>query len=144
MRLTKSAMRAKPARLVEVAPSKYGGLGLMSRRNFEKGDVVLVETPFLTVLVPATSVFLCPKARTSLCCFAHRRMFKRLKWAETRKNLGSTRCQMWIGRILRALTLTLQYHPPKYALQSQSSTRRTRAAAPFFLFAHMRCENVGG
>jgi hypothetical protein len=42
---------AKPARLVEVAPSKYGGLGLMSRRNFEAGDVVLVETPFLTVLV---------------------------------------------------------------------------------------------
>ena len=37
------------ATLVEVAPSKFGGLGLMARRNFEAGDVILVEAPFLSV-----------------------------------------------------------------------------------------------
>jgi hypothetical protein len=37
------------ATLVEVAPSKFGGLGLMAKRNFEAGDVILVEAPFLSV-----------------------------------------------------------------------------------------------
>ena len=44
-----SKMGGNNVRLVEAAPSKFGGLGLISRRNFEAGDVVLVETPFLTV-----------------------------------------------------------------------------------------------
>ena len=42
-------MRNRDVRLVEAAESKFGGLGLMSRRNFQAGDVILVETPFLSV-----------------------------------------------------------------------------------------------
>ena len=42
-------MARPPARLVEAEKSEFGGLGLISRRDFESGDVVLVETPFLSV-----------------------------------------------------------------------------------------------
>ena len=34
---------------LQVLPSRLGGLGLMARRSFRKGEVVLVERPFLTV-----------------------------------------------------------------------------------------------
>ena len=34
---------------VVVGASRFGGLGLMARRNIEEGDVILVESPFLTV-----------------------------------------------------------------------------------------------
>jgi len=44
-------MVGRDVRLVESAPSKFGGLGLMASRNFEAGDVILVETPFLSVQV---------------------------------------------------------------------------------------------
>ena len=44
-------MVVRDVRLVESAPSKFGGLGLMASRNFEAGDVILVETPFLSVQV---------------------------------------------------------------------------------------------
>jgi hypothetical protein len=35
--------------LVEVRNSPYGGLGLFARKNMSKGDIVLVEKPFLAV-----------------------------------------------------------------------------------------------
>ena len=35
---------------VEVSPSKLGGLGLVARRKFLKGDVILVDRPFLKVI----------------------------------------------------------------------------------------------
>jgi hypothetical protein len=35
--------------LVEVRSSPYGGLGLFAKRNMSKGDIVLVEKPFLAV-----------------------------------------------------------------------------------------------
>jgi len=44
-------MVGRDVRLVESAPSKFGGLGLMASRNFEAGDVILVETPFLSVQI---------------------------------------------------------------------------------------------
>jgi hypothetical protein len=56
------------ARLVEVGESRFGGKGLMSRRDFEAGDVVLVESPFLTVCgAPAEpGLFLCRRANCML------------------------------------------------------------------------------
>ena len=39
---------------VQVVPSRLGGLGVIARRAFRKGEVVLLERPFLTVRVSST------------------------------------------------------------------------------------------
>lgn len=43
-------LEAQQVSRVEVSPSKLGGLGLVARRKFLKGEVLLVDRPFLTVI----------------------------------------------------------------------------------------------
>jgi len=62
--------------LVEVGVSAFGGKGLMSRRDFQAGDVVLVESPFLSVVLPGPQCHAdaraCPGNRVFLELSAYR------------------------------------------------------------------------